>query len=461
MEKFKAEGERDAVKESMEDMAEVIVRLVGMLGRCSVIMGDAAGTLKKDGADGPDTVVVKKTSEMLQSVKQTNDATFKSLLGHSTESYALADTSALNVAVDHFQLYNTSFMKRSSSGPAVLEAANKEKRASRRLSAYGTMPSSPRRTGEVSDKERKGLKVSKNVQWRDEAGGDLVEEQTQRQPQPKVMLSVIPASPSIADTSSTSKPTPSSDDSLSSLPRPSSAMGSESDWEDENEKTDDSFNSSFLPSLPSSREAQSSLSASTSSRPLGIKRPRPSRLDPTFLKSRTKHPGLESLAEDDESGSVLERRSNPLSNMDMNTAEEMDPLHVPKGRHRNDPYGSPTRRAPSSPSKNHLSSSVLGSKRSGAASERRRSNIGVLRLDKPRRRSSLMPGGLDHSYASGSNESISAGPTKSTGARRVLLASPGKRKRPSLTRLALTSTMKKDFGYRFCLIFDCASWWRS
>lgn len=327
MEKFKAEGERDAVKESMEDMAEVIVRLIGMLGRCSVIMGDAASALKRDGDSGPDPVSVMKIGDLLQSVKQTNDATFKKLLGHSTESYALADTSALDAAVNHFQIYNSSFTKRSSSGPAALEVAAAEKRASRRMSAYGTaMPSSPRRSGRtprrslrsslssqpyrrVSDKERKGLKVGKNVQWRDEAGGDLVEEQAQ--PQSKVALSVIPASPSVVNTSATSRSTHSGDDSTSSLPRPPSAMGSESDWEDENEKTDDSFNMSFLStSLPSSRENRSSLSASTS-RPLGVKRPRPSRLDPSFLKSRTKHPGLESLAEDDENGALAERRGNP------------------------------------------------------------------------------------------------------------------------------------------------------
>lgn len=462
MEKFKAEGERNALRESMEDMADVFVRLMGLLGRCSVIIGNAANTLKKDGEDDADPVTVRKIGELLQNVKQTNDATFKNLLGHSTESYTLADTSALHAAVDHFQVYNSSFIKRSSSGPAVLEAGSAENRNSRRLSAYGaSQPTSPRRSHrsprkslrsslsaqpyrKVSDKERKGLKPSKNVQWRDEAGGDLVEEQVNHQPQPPVIVSVIPASPSI-DQSSPPK-TNSADESLSVPARPPSAMGSESDWEDENEKTDDSFSTSFLSmSLPaSSRDTKSSY---LSSRPLGAKRPRPSRLDPSFLKSRSKCSGLASLAEDDETGNAPERRGNPLSSMDMNMTDEMDMLHIPKGRHQNDP-ASPTRRAPSSPSKNHLSSSVLGNKRAtGTTESRRRSNIGPVRMEKARRRSSMMPA-LDPSTSgvngSAGGESASAGPTKAPGPRRVLLASPGKRtKRVSLTRTTITSTMKK------------------
>ncbi|KXN87920.1 Kinesin-like protein 6 [Leucoagaricus sp. SymC.cos] len=431
MEKFKAEGERDALQESIGDMAEVIVKLVGMLGRCSVMIGDAANALKKDDDGSSNSAAVKNIGELLQNIKRTNDATFKNLLGHSTQSYALADTNALNAAVDHFQVFNSSFTRRVGSGPAALEVATSDKRSSRRLSAYGTAPSSPRRTGRtprkslrsslsaqpyrrVSDKERRGLKVSKNVQWRDEAGGELVEDGVKHQPQPSVVVSVIPASPGLTNTSTASQTT-SGDDSTSLPPRPPSAMGSESDWEDDNEKTDDSLSMSFLP--PSSiRDTRSSLAApsSSSTRLLNAKRPRPSRLDPSFLKSRSKISGLSSLAEDDESGNAPERRNNPLSSMDMNTPEELETLHVPKGRHRNDP-ASPTRRAPSSPSKNHLSSTLPGGKRTaGSTDTRRRSNIGALKLEKPRRRSSMLP---DHPSVNGSGhgESISAGPTKASG----------------------------------------------
>jgi len=64
----------------------------------------------------------------------------------------------------------------------------------------------------------------------------------------------------------------------------------------------------------------------------------------------------------------------------------------------------------------------------------------------------MMHGSFDHSTANGngSNEFISAG-QKNSGARRVLLASPGKRKRPSLTRTFTTATKKNSIGGRASL----------
>lgn len=466
MERLKAERERDAMKESMEDMVEVTVKLVGMVGRCSVIMEDAAATLRSGGDSDP--IAVEKIGDLLQSVKQTNDTTFRNLLGHSAESYALADTSSLDTAADHFQISNSSFTKRLTSGPAALEATGTERRISRRLSAY---PSSPRRSHRtprkslrsslsaqpytrVSDKQRRGLKASKNVQWRDEAGGDLIEEQVQHQPPPRFAISVTPASPGLVDISMTPKPRPSVNESASSFSRLPSAMGSESEWEDEDEKTNDTSNASFLPtSLSSSCEARFSLSTSRSplsSRLSGNKRSRPSRLDPSFLKSRSKNPVLESLPEDDESSVSLGRRASPLSNLDMNVTEEGEFSLLHKSRQGFDTC--PTHRRSMSPSRNRPSSIGSSTKRSSAAAERRKSSSAMMRLDNPRRRSNMMHGSFDHSTAngSGSNEFISAG-QKNSGARRVLLASPGKRKRPSLTRTFTTATKKNSIGGRASL----------
>ena len=466
MERLKAERERDAMKESMEDMVEVTVKLVGMVGRCSVIMEDAAATLRSGGDSEP--IAVEKIGDLLQSVKQTNDTTFRNLLGHSAESYALADTSSLDTAADHFQISNSSFTKRLTSGPAALEATGTERRISRRLSAY---PSSPRRSHRtprkslrsslsaqpytrVSDKQRRGLKASKNVQWRDEAGGDLIEEQVQHQPPPRFAISVTPASPGLVDISMTPKPRPSVNESASSFSRLPSAMGSESEWEDEDEKTNDTSNASFLPtSLSSSCEARFSLSTSRSplsSRLSGNKRSRPSRLDPSFLKSRSKNPVLESLPEDDESSVSLGRRASPLSNLDMNVTEEGEFSLLHKSRQGFDTC--PTHRRSMSPSRNRPSSIGSSTKRSSAAAERRKSSSAMMRLDNPRRRSNMMHGSFDHSTAngSGSNEFISAG-QKNSGARRVLLASPGKRKRSSLTRTFTTATKKNSIGGRASL----------
>ena len=93
----------------------------------------------------------------------------------------------------------------------------------------------------------------KSVQWRDEAGrGDL--DDGGNNPvvaPPPPILSIIPASPgeSVGSTSINAH---------SPVIRPGSALGSESEWEDD-EKTDDSVNIAKLPSLTPS------LSASTSS----------------------------------------------------------------------------------------------------------------------------------------------------------------------------------------------------
>ncbi|TFK43214.1 kinesin-like protein [Crucibulum laeve] len=431
MEKVKAESERNAMRSAVEDMSEIMVKLLGLLGRCTVITGEAVTVLggPMDGEEGSQTTV-KKVAGLLTAVKEKNDETFKKLVGHSTESYVVADPALLTSSLDVFKGYGATFTRRISSGPAVLQQAARGPN-SRRSSAYGThsvSTSPPRRSHKsprkshrssivsapyrrVSDKEKKGMKSGKSVQWRDEAGQGEIDDSGSK---PLPAVSVIPASPANEPSSSISVPRP------ITPPRSSSVAGSESEWEDENEKTDDSFNLSFLSASQSGPTQQSS-----SSRTVGGKRARPSRLDPSFLKSRTRASALGSLAEGDESASP-ERRTYPLSDMSMNQLPSSDSgssdsrsfsgnsLHLPKGHDR--VHGSPSRRGPSTPSK---SASVSG--RPGTS--RRRSNIGPMRNEKGRRRSSMIP------QPSSPNGEGKGGP------RRVLLASPGKRaKRPSLTK---------------------------
>lgn len=112
-----------------------------------------------------------------------------------------------------------------------------------------------------------------------------------------------------------------------------------------------------------------------------VKRTRSNRLDPTVRARGTTT--LASLAEDDREndsrGPESFRRVSPLSNHNMNTGPDssISALHVPKGPDRNN---SPTRRVPPTPR-------AVGSGRAG----RRRSNIGPVRSEKTRRRSSLIP----------------------------------------------------------------------
>ncbi|KAF8165021.1 kinesin-like protein [Crassisporium funariophilum] len=439
MEKLKAESERDVMRDAVIDMADVMVKLVGMLGRCTILVGEAANALTgpSDKEEDQDSKV-QKVAKTLSNMRERNDETFKKLVGHSTESYLLQDRVEPS-AFDSFQNYGATFTRRISSGPAVLQQTARST-SSRRSSAYGNISisdSPPRRSHKsprkslrsslasqpyrrVSDKEKekKNVKTAKNVQWRDEAGqGELDDGGSKISP--TVSLSIIPASP-VADVF-TSKLDPRAP---SPSQRPSSSLGSESEWEDENEKTDDSVSMPFMASSSSEQ-----LSSSTSLRPTGSRRPRPSRLDPTFLKAKQKLSILGSLIEDDEN-SGMEPRGYPLSDMNINRMGHTDDsgssdgnLHIPKVRDRLP--GSPNRRAPSTGKANTLLAST-----SKSSSSRRRSNIGPTRNEKSRRRSSMIP-------------QISAPMVEGGGPRRVLIGSPAKRsKRSSLTRSMNVGSLK-------------------
>ncbi|KDR83404.1 hypothetical protein GALMADRAFT_1337928 [Galerina marginata CBS 339.88] len=440
MERLKAENEREAMREAVADMAGVMVKLVGMLGRCTVMVGEAANVLKAP----QDDEEVKKIAKTLESMREKNDETFKSLLGHSTESYVVKERVESSV-YDNFQNYGASFGRRVSSGPAVLQQPAKTT-SSRRSSTYGNLSisaSPPRRSHKSprkslrsslasqpyrrasSEKEKKASKSAKNVQWRDEAGqGDLDDGGNLPPLVPPVSLQVIPASPATIDAvlakAINRAPSP--------LQRCPSSLGSESEWEDENEKTDDSVSISFLSSSlsASSNHFNSSTSSRTSSR-----RPRPSRLDPSFLKSKSKGSTLGSLREDDENSA--DSRGHPLSEMNLNRMGFTDDssssdgnLHVPKVRDRLP--GSPNRRGPSTGKASGVHASA--SKSSG----RRRSNIGPVRNEKGRRRSSMIP----------QISPVIMDESGKGSARRVLLpASPAKRaKRSSLTRSLNTGSLK-------------------
>ncbi|KAF8803825.1 kinesin-like protein [Phlegmacium glaucopus] len=431
MEKLKAESERDAMRDTMADMADVMVKLVGMLGRCTVMVGEAANVLSKSLDKDDMGMTVKKVAATLENIREKNDETFKGLVGYSTESYIMQDP-VESSALDH---YGASFTRRVSSGPAVLQQIGRSN-TSRRSSTYGSISVSPPRRSHKSprrslrsslasqpyrrapEKEKKGAKLAKNVQWRDEAGqGDL--DDGGSKVSPVVSLAVIPPSPVPQDSSSKPPlriPSP--------VQRCPSSLGSESEWEDdnENEKTDDSLSMSFMASSSSLH-----ISSSSSSRPTAGRRPRPSRLDPGFLKSKSKLSILGSLMEDDEN--VNDLRNYPLSEMNINRMSSTDDsgssdgnLHVPKVRDRL--LGSPNRRAPST----GKASGILAS-----ASKRRRSNIGPMRNEKGRRRSSMIPQLSPATVEGGTN----------TGARRVLLGSPAKRsKRSSLTRSLNAGSLK-------------------
>ena len=472
MEAAKANGEREAMRNAVEDLARVVVGLVGMLGRCTVAVGGAADALECTQEQG-DTELedrAKAATTLLRSVKEGNDATFQRLIGHSTAGYAVNNLTSANASLaDAYRSYHA-FTRRISSGPAVLQTSASH--TSRRLSAAVASPPrrghrSPRKSIRsslsqpyrrvVSDKEKKGIK---SVQWKDEAGQGTLDDggiqgySSSRQPQPA--LAVASASPQQNGILDKTMPSIASSSGVASIPArllpssgssPSLMAGSESEWEDDNEKTEDSITLSMFGN--SSREGQHSSSLSSSalvSASVSRKRAKPSRLDPSFLKSRAKGSNLGSLQEADELGSPTRpsrrQQQHPLTDMNLNhlsstlseTSISDNTLDIPKTRGMN--TGSSTRRGPSMPCRASSSGSTTSSNTSTVTvNGRRRSYIGPMRMEKGRRRSSMIPQLSPNALmgaSSGESDTL-----KVPAARRALMASPSKKaRRLSLMRAA-------------------------
>jgi kinesin family protein 18/19 len=472
MEAAKANGEREAMRNAVEDLARVVVGLVGMLGRCTVAVGGAADALECTQGQG-DTELedrAKAATTLLRSVKEGNDATFQRLIGHSTAGYAIDNLTSANASLaDAYRSYHA-FTRRISSGPAALQTSASH--SSRRLSAVVASPPrrghrSPRKSIRsslsqpyrrvVSDKEKKGIK---SVQWKDEAGQGTLDDggiqgySSSSQPQPA--LAVASTSPQQNGIIDKTMPSIASSSSVASIPArllpssgssPSLMAGSESEWEDDNEKTEDSITLSMFGNL--SREGQHSSSLSSSalvSASVSRKRAKPSRLDPSFLKSRARGSNLGSLQEADELGSPTRpsrrQQQHPLTDMNLNhlsstlseTSISDNTLDIPKTRGMN--TGSSTRRGPSMPSRASSSGSTTSSNTSTVTvNGRRRSYIGPMRMEKGRRRSSMIPQLSPNALmgaSSGESDTL-----KVPAARRALMASPSKKaRRLSLMRAA-------------------------
>ncbi|OJT10569.1 Kinesin-like protein 6, partial [Trametes pubescens] len=445
MERIKSEARQDALREAVTVQAQAVVSLVGLVGRCTVMLNEASkalGAATEDGRDGLENTA-KSLNLSLKSVADGNDAAFKALLGHSIAAYAAtASPQASMSALGSFSGYAGLGVGRVVSNPTMSQQTIPK--VSRRTSSYGSSVGSPRRAHKsprkslrsslapssapyrrVSDKD-KGKK--KGVQWRDYAGQGEIDDGGQGSvpaPAPApVVISVTPADAS-SSSSSFSAPGPSHRDiGESSSHRNLSMAGSESEWEDE--KTDTSMDFSLF-SAPSTSSAASS-SSSGMLRGNGPRRPRASRLDPGFLKSRSHgSSALGSLAEDDEerAAAMGSPRRIPMGDRNMNrvsspSSDSGSSSETALGKARERHHNSPAKRVPLTPK-------AVGSSKAG----RRRSNIGPMRSDRPRRRSSMIPQLSPQGRASLGGGSSATG--KSSGGPRRVAMSPAKRtKRMSL-----------------------------
>ncbi|KAI0352912.1 kinesin-domain-containing protein [Trametes cingulata] len=445
MERIKAEARQEALCEAVTTQAEAVVSLIGLVGRCTVMLNEASkalGAATEEGKDGLEQTA-KSLSLSLKSVAEGNDSAFKSLLGHSIAAYAAsASPQAGMSALGSFNGYASLGVGRVVSGPVISQQV--KAKVSRRSSSYGSSVGSPLRKSHrsprkslrsslapssapyrrVSDKD-KGKK--KGVQWRDYAGQGDIDDGGLGSAVAPVVISVTPA-----DTSSSSFSAPESSQ------RHLSMAGSESEWEDE--KTDGSLDLSLF-SAPSTSSAASSSSGVF--RGTGTRRPRASRLDPSFLKSRARGSTLGSLAEDDEERAAAQgspRRVAPLSDRNMNRvsspSEDSSSSETTTGKTRERHHSSPAKRVPLTPK-------AVGASKAG----RRRSNIGPIRGERPRRRSSMIPQLSPQARASLGGASGSSGLGKSTsGPRRVALGHGSPAKRPKRMSLLAVSSARLHGG---------------
>jgi len=434
-EKCRAEAEREAMEDSMAEQTRMVVDLLGMVGRYTVVLGDASRSLRtalEEGRDGLDGTV-RTVAASLRSLVERNDEDFHALVGQTVASYAAIPFPS---ALEGFK----GFMgpKRLSSAPAELQPRTK---SSRRSSTYGALGiGSPLRKSHLKS-PRKSLRNSlsgaglpyrrpsdkgkekKVVQWRDEAGQGSLDEARE--------LSILVG----AETSNTSISTVTAPDDSSVFSAPSHNSATENEWEDE--KTDESVQLSF--SLPPHNP------------PSRARTHRGSRLD---LKSRGPST-LGSLNEADENTESVWMERRALSDRSLNSfvlgsstmsiggsiSVQRPPLPptAPAAEKRKS-NNSPVRRPPPA------------TPRSAAALKvsRRRSNIGPMRMEKARRRSSLRPpthadeGAYLGESASAPVTGMRRAPMGSVDAALAArnLKSPAKKKRMSLLSLA-----SKGMGY--------------
>ena len=408
MERTKAEGFREAAQGVIAEQAKTIVGLLGIIGKYKVVSSETGKLLETSLEERKDSLedTVNVVASSMKTISTSTDEALRTLVGNSV---------SLDLPPTSYKDYSSSASRRTSTIPSIptikAHLASPSKKQHRNSPKKGRTSIPKRRLSDQEkalQKEReKEKREKKGVQWRDEAGkGHLAESES-------MIISVSPSVESASDLLEVP----------SIPPRSTSRTGSESEWEDE--KSDDSFNFSFL-SMP----GRDSLS-------LAGKRPRSSRMDPGFLRSKGSTT-LASLTEDDRENESPRsaraiRRVSPLSDrcMNVNTPSEgtsaggikpMGALHVPKDRDTHP--DSPAKRVPPTP------------RSFGTKSGRRRSNIGPMRSERVRRRSSLI-----HQLPQDANTSINAGPKRvltESSARR----SPGKPKRLSLLSARLGATGK-------------------
>lgn len=373
----KSDAMQEALKLALSSQMDVNAHVCGILVRCTAMLksGNFALQCRADGINEATPSTLGDMAKSLKTFAESNDAALRSIMGETAEKTFYEGSSRLSF---------TGYDPISIISPPAQSTENQTKtRGSRRMSngGAGTASAINRRIHRTPRKSMrpslaanhlygrratldKPAEKKKGVQWKDEAGKGSLDDRS------------FTATLSI------------------STFRSESPRISEGDWEDE--RTEDSSSSSFVTSIPNA-------SSAAGTRRLG-------RLDPSFLKSRNGSISLSSLPEKDESGINISAgpskpfldRSNQIqapTTFDSNAGDSnMTDLQATKGKGRE----SPLRRLPST------------LKVPGSIGKRRRSNIGPVRSEKVRRRSSLLPSPLPERdrEIENSRESLKNGPQR-------------------------------------------------
>ncbi|KAG9025239.1 kinesin-like protein Klp5 [Tulasnella sp. JGI-2019a] len=386
---LKSQTREGVLKDALCEQSGRVGELVGILARCTVMLRDGDGALRR-AVDGlctglscvdeqreEATRTVQAVAASLMKIAEGNDQAFHRLLGQSTTGLGgsgVAPSSLFNFTAH--AAHRTS-SRRSSLTRASLSSSTLGAPRSRRRSSMEPAPPSPAKRHRSPRKPsalRKSLAVrgvggarhtlgsssvapaveKKALRWKDQAGEGSLDDARQISPEA---------------TRAASKP---------------SGSVSEAEWEDEpmdssaNDRTDDSFNHPVNPSkeLSSSSEMvvvplQHQAKPYTAST---MRKSRTGRFDPGFLKPQPSTLGILAEAEDESLKSpspvrrvvtpLGERSNQPLPELDL---EEQRPCTPPPKSLR------PER------------------KQGGSTRKRRASIVGPLRVEKPKRRSSMIP----------------------------------------------------------------------
>lgn len=377
MDKVRAEARENVLQIALDGQAKFAAELVGLLARCTVMMGQGSAALAATFAEistddeTSTTSVVRQVANSMACVAQGNDQAFATLIGATTASFQLARDSALLKFTSHPvpTINNARPAPRTSVGgrpkPPVRASVATGRRRSSSTQSHNSPrrlnPKSPRRPGARASLSRVAnarVVEKKSVRWRDETSQGEIDDKGLRPIRRSVSQPVRSITPLL----------------LVTKPESKGKDESEAEWEDE--RTEDSMS-------VSSTSSHSTVTGVPASQPPPNNRSIRDRLVRGTRPSPMTSVGEETEGED----SPLKPRRSPLGDV-INSPPTSHFDGSPSKRQKASSQARPSTPPNVSPSKPSRAAPVPGS----ASKTKRVSSIGPLRVEKKsRRRSSLIP----------------------------------------------------------------------